>query len=306
MSTIVNLFSTTIPLKDSHSNTWWPCDEMTYSKRTIHPDSKANVVTDELCFHQLLLSQVMTYSKLPLIGWLIEPPVIKPHCYYTDNWEKFEEYYDYVFTYDEKLIARNPDKFKLLPFGAVWISPENCMIYPKNKVVEGVVHGGLPVSMVASNKKYAPGHILRHEIMGQNWNVGANPSKWIDFYGTGSAEAFTGKGEFPHTKEGRLLPFKDYPFSIVIENCQMKNYFTDKLLDCFACGTVPIYWGAPNINEYFKDVITFNTIEELEQILTHLPDYNSIDKEYNFDRAIEFASPDQNLFHALEPLGIFI
>jgi hypothetical protein len=30
----------------------------------------------------------------------------------------------------------------------------------------------------------------------------------------------------------------------------MENWVTEKIVDCVITGTVPIYWGAPNIGEY--------------------------------------------------------
>ena len=41
-------------------------------------------------------------------------------------------------------------------------------------------------------------------------------------------------------------------FSIAIENGNYETYFTEKLLDCFATGTIPVYLGAPDIGEYFN------------------------------------------------------
>jgi hypothetical protein len=29
------------------------------------------------------------------------------------------------------------------------------------------------------------------------------------------------------------------------------HYWTEKIADCFLAGTVPIYWGCPNIGDYF-------------------------------------------------------
>jgi hypothetical protein len=299
----INLISTTIPYNDSHSNIWWPCPELEWVKLkggdTI--TEPITVITDELCLNPAV-------EKIPgmKIGWLIEPPCIKPASYNIELWKEIQQFYTYIFTYDEELIKFNPIKFKLLRFGAVWISPENCKVYPKNKVVGGVVHGGLPISMVASHKTWAPGHKLRHEIMDKGWGLGANPSKWIDFYGTGTANVIGGKGEFPHTKEGRLLPFKDYQFSIVIENMQAKDYFTDKLLDCFACGTIPIYWGAPNISDIFNGVIEFQTIDQLEHILNTLPDYSSYlgTTLQNNENIAQYASPDRNLYKELKKLKV--
>ena len=49
-------------------------------------------------------------------------------------------------------------------------------------------------------------------------------------------------------------------FSIAIENSRNGCYFTEKILDCFTTRTVPIYWGCPDIGDYFdmNVIITFN------------------------------------------------
>jgi len=41
-------------------------------------------------------------------------------------------------------------------------------------------------------------------------------------------------------------------FSLAIENASVDNYFTEKLMDCFLTKTVPIYFGCPNIGDYFN------------------------------------------------------
>lgn len=42
-----------------------------------------------------------------------------------------------------------------------------------------------------------------------------------------------------------------YRYSIAIENSRVTHYWTEKIADCFLAGTVPIYWGCPNIEDYF-------------------------------------------------------
>jgi len=38
----------------------------------------------------------------------------------------------------------------------------------------------------------------------------------------------------------------------VIENIQERDYFTEKIVDAALCKTVLIYWGCPNITEFFN------------------------------------------------------
>ena len=57
-----------------------------------------------------------------------------------------------------------------------------------------------------------------------------------------------GRGYKPFdTKAEGLAPYR---YSLIIENVQERNYFTEKLVDAVLCRTVPIYWGCPNIGDF--------------------------------------------------------
>jgi hypothetical protein len=54
-----------------------------------------------------------------------------------------------------------------------------------------------------------------------------------------------------------------YKYSIVCENFVSPHYWTEKLADCFLSRTMPIYYGAPNITDYFpKEAIVKIDIED--------------------------------------------
>jgi len=42
----------------------------------------------------------------------------------------------------------------------------------------------------------------------------------------------------------------DYKFMICFENSSVTHYLTEKLFNAYSSGTIPIYWGCPNIEEY--------------------------------------------------------
>lgn len=69
-----------------------------------------------------------------------------------------------------------------------------------------------------------------------------------DIYGKGldiHDRRFKGSVEKKHQA---LVP---YAYSIAIENSCEKNYLTEKFIDCIMCNTVPIYYGAPNVEEIY-------------------------------------------------------
>ena len=134
------------------------------------------------------------------------------------------------------------------------------------------------VSIIASGKDITIGHKLRNEFI-DHYNKNKDSLDYsVDVYGWKYIPL-----------QYKLDGLKDYHFSIAIENMQMDNYFTEKIIDCFVTGTVPIYWGSPKLDEFFdtNGVITFNTLEELNNILNNLTldDYNNrLDSiKYNFE-----------------------
>ena len=60
-----------------------------------------------------------------------------------------------------------------------------------------------------------------------------------------------------------------YKFMICFENTSMTNYLTEKLLNSYTCGTIPIYWGCPNLGDYVN----------LDSILYLKSDYTRYDLE---------------------------
>lgn len=184
------------------------------------------------------------------IAWLVEPPVITPGPY---EWIKNNNnLYKFVLTYSEELISRG-ENFLYYPFGNTLLDENHFNLYEneKNKLV----------SMMVSNKKYSYGHQFRHQCMRSL--LGA-----VDLYGSG----ITGR----HTY--KLDSCKNYKFQVVIENSKFEYYFTEKIIDCFLTGVIPIYWGSNKVNEHFdkNGIISFNTIEELLEIINNLND-----DEYN-------------------------
>jgi hypothetical protein len=102
------------------------------------------------------------------------------------------------------------------------------------------------ISMISSNKSFTEGQ--------------QNRLKWVerigdqvDLYGRGINEIAT--------KEEGLC---DYMFSVVVENGVYESYFTEKILDCFATGTIPVYLGSPDIADHFNKDGIIELTDEFE------------------------------------------
>tara|TARA_R110002050_G_scaffold78025_2_gene166550 strand:- start:80 stop:2452 length:2373 start_codon:yes stop_codon:yes gene_type:complete len=197
-----------------------------------------NLFIDE-CLSNGDVKNIKTGKK---IGWLMETREVYPKRY--DEFETYVNDFDYILTHDKNLLTKYPKKTKFVPFGGCWIKDNNFHLHIKNK----------NISMIYSNKTMFEGHKLRHQV--------ANNIKGINLFGKGTPNPV-------NNKEESLV---NYRYSIVIENSKADNYFTEKLIDCLAVGTIPIYWGCPNLKDYFNldGIITFSTLEELNNILPTL------------------------------------
>lgn len=135
------------------------------------------------------------------------------------------------------------------------------------------------------------GHKLRQKILHieKELNIPSKFWKVLDDFNheTGNRPGYRDPGCDVTTKEGTPIEGegkkqvwnRNSMFHIAVENSRNLNYYTDKIVDCFATKTIPIYWGAPNIENYFnkEGIITFENEEDLVEILNSLTeeDYNN-------------------------------
>jgi hypothetical protein len=214
-------------------------------------------------FSDIFLRSTAIDHKGPKIAWLLEPIEIAPGIY---EWIKHNHHmFEQVWTHDQEILDFIPNG-RWVPMAGTWVQREERKIYPKSRLC----------SFIASDKNMTTGHKLRHRVR----SILADD---IDKYGKG--------WNYLHNKTDGL---KDYYFSIAIENCIRDTYFTEKIIDCFNTGTIPIYWGTARIGEYFNmdGIIQFSNITELKYILEVIsPDMYHKRKEAiaeNFERAKEF------------------
>lgn len=194
------------------------------------------------------------------IGWVLESKEINSKIYKIGDYSNFKK----VFTHDKQLLESS-DLFVFVPSTGCWVDSNEQKLYDKSKLID----------IIASNKDYTTGHHLRHQII--------KSIKGIDVYGSGY-----------NPIKNKIDGLKDYAFQIVIENSKYDYYFTEKIIDCFRTGVVPIYWGCPSIGDIFDSngILSFDNQRELYDILQNisLEKYNSM-KEYinnNFIKADEY------------------
>lgn len=208
------------------------------------------------------------------------------HRKYYDYISKNNNKFDLVLTFDKTLLDRG-ENFKMNLCGTCWMHDSYIKIWSKSKLC----------SMIISNKKITSGHKFRHVIsdyLTQN-------NLPVDLYGGkylplphAKVTAYTKDCTPRHITNGKINALKDYMFSITIENSKEDYQFTEKLIDCFLTGTVPIYYGCPSIGKFFNinGIIVIDSLDDLKSVLQTLNDdlYNKM-KPYiqdNYNKAQQF------------------
>lgn len=114
------------------------------------------------------------------------------------------------------------------------------------------------------------------DLFGPRWNI---PTTYIERLFPFSTKKYS---NYRGTVDNKLETLSKYKFSLCYENNYgAKGYITEKIFDNFHVGTVPIYWGATNIEEYvdantFIDRRKFSNDIELATFITKITE-----EEYN-------------------------
>tara|TARA_R110001599_G_scaffold14758_1_gene63495 strand:- start:5996 stop:6811 length:816 start_codon:yes stop_codon:yes gene_type:complete len=198
-----------------------------------------NPVSDTCFLTDMCLEDIHKASGVKRkVAWLLEPNAIHPHMY---EWIKTNNrLFDYVLTFDEDLISKGQN-YLYYPHGRCWINNYKDL-KKENKV-----------SIIASSKNFTEGHQLRHKVI--------DKFKDIEVFGYGYNPV--------ENKEDSL---SKYMYSVTIENCRQPGYWTEKIVDCFATKTIPLFWGDDAVSDFFDPdgIIYFNSQEELGEILEDL------------------------------------
>ncbi len=74
-------------------------------------------------------------------------------------------------------------------------------------------------------------------------------------------------GGYIDWRKDKLETIKEYKFTMAFENEQAYNYVTEKIYQPLIVGSIPIYWGAPNVDKFFNpkcfiNVNNFNSFKD--------------------------------------------
>lgn len=203
-------------------------------------------------------------------AWLLESREIVPQIveYVKQNYDLLSFHYEAIFTCNKELLSLGPAMKYSITNAVPWV--QDRQLHNKSKLV----------SMVSSNKSMCAGHNNRLYWVNKLKNK-------VDLYGNGF--------NWIEKKEDGL---KDYMFSVAIENSSYDTYFTEKITDCFAVGTIPIFYGNQDIGNIFnKDgIIMLNDNFDINMLTKDLY-YSKLNAiKENFEIAINMQTAEDYIY----------
>lgn len=198
----------------------WPC----YHKEIIHFKSINN---SWINYSSLSNADIKIYIDSPEmpngeVALMVEPYSIHPNQY--AHIRSRANQLKAILSYDCDYFGSLSNFVQIPPPFGEWVNEQERGIHQKTK----------NISFIASTKNFCQEHNFRQQIALKLANK-------VDLYGRGRNEI-----------NRKIEALKDYRFSICMENYIADLYYTEKLLDCFLSGTIPIFWGTKNIGKIFN------------------------------------------------------
>ena len=230
-------------------------------------------------------------STLYLVAFACEPEAI---THGREFFIKNHKNYDLLLTHDEEILRQCPNA-RLCVFGSCWIPAS---VYDSIDVSRKQPR----ISCLTGSKELTPAHSYRKMLYANQLRI-PFPITW---YRSSKGEQLPAHQHNPFVYDDKTVLFIDYQFSVAIENSRQTHYFTEKLLDCLVTKTIPIYYGCPNIFEYFDTrgwiiLETTNIDEFVYKVHNFLPKYEECTRtiEHNYREAMKYKDCAVNIQRAM-------
>ena len=96
----------------------------------------------------------------------------------------------------------------------------------------------------------------------------------------------------------QLGVYKDYKFTIAFENTALRGYICEKITQPILAGSIPIYWGAPEVEEYINPeaFIHVRNFRSYKACIDHIKEVDHNPELYQKYRAAPIFLPDSKFY----------
>jgi hypothetical protein len=266
------------------------CNYPFYLLREILLSKKIELNTPDLNHGKEILFEIHIdnqniLSKNPIFIFLWEPLHVVFENVKVYNNEKNKN----IYTWNDNLVLKKNYKKFNLPVAFNFNLPKRgfnerekfCCLIAGNKYAKVKIFNDLYHERVKTIKWFESNYLIDLDLYGSGWTSSIKKNNFVkkvlntiqkNFY------KFVGYKPYPSYKGSIKLKsdvLGNYKFSICYENSFEYGYITEKIFDCFMSGCVPIYWGAPNIEDYvpktcFIDRRKFKSHQELYNFMKNI------------------------------------
>ena len=220
-------------------------------------------------------------------------PITSPNREPIETVIKNANQYDLILTTDVEILEQCPNAMMFL-YGSTWLNkgkidhPDGFGEYDES-LDELHENKRFEISFLCSNHaRSLEGYDKRKEI----WSKRSEFENPTLFYSSTR-----------HPISPNVLPEDDKKylfnsqFHITIESSSVTNYFSEKLIDALITKTVPIYWGCPNIGDFFdaRGMIIVDSETDIVEVCNNITSetYEEMKPfiDENYRRAREYARP---------------
>lgn len=196
------------------------------------------------------------------------------------NLNKNSNHYKNISYNDKKIILLNSNKY---------LNSKNELYSLRRKIIE-----------------YAQIHnINKFKLYGNDWNRNTfKMNKWYSFLNSKRFNFLFKTEKYKNIYKGRADDkdeiMSEFDFAFCFENIKnTEDYVTEKITDAMISGSIPIYYGCPNIYDYFPkntfiNFEEFNSIDDCFSYLKNMSKKSVLNYKYNIKEFLE--SNESNIF----------
>jgi len=140
-------------------------------------------------------------------------------------------------------------------------------------VVNSKIEKTKKLSIIVSNRECETQYIQRQNLVKKLLESDVD----FDMYGLGwNIVDDRYKGYLLNKSDGLM----NYKYSICLENCRENGYISEKFIDAILSDTIPLYYGAPDVDRYYSncseylDIMDDDVIKNIKYIIDYDVDYD--------------------------------